>query len=112
MEKFLAEAARVLKPGGHFLCADFRDATQHPLLHQQIAASGLKQLNFRDITPRVLAAMDADTPTKLEHIRRAIHAPFRSSFSEFAGVTGSKIYNAFKTGETRYLSFTLQKLSQ
>jgi ubiquinone/menaquinone biosynthesis C-methylase UbiE len=111
MEKFLAEAARVLKPSGHFLCTDFRDATQLPLLHQQITASNLKQLSFRDITPRVLAAMDADTATKLAHIRRGIPAPFRSSFSEFAGVTGSKIYNAFKLGETRYLSFTLQKQS-
>src|SRR5665213_3573873 len=61
MPKFLSEVARVLRPGGHFLYADFRLKTETDLLRQQLAASGLQILESEDISPSVVRGMQLNT---------------------------------------------------
>lgn len=107
--QFLREVVRVLRPGGHFLFADFRQNGGLAALQEQIAASGLQLLHCRDITANVLAAIHADNARKLAQIRGGGPRWITSLMEEFAGAPGSRIYEDFATSRATYVSFALQK---
>jgi len=109
MPAFLAEVRRVLKPGGRFLCADFRDHDKIAAWREQMLASGLKITAEREITPNVLAALDADNDRKLALMQRILPKSLYASFSDFAAVKGSLVYEHFRAGEMKYWRFELQK---
>jgi hypothetical protein len=44
-------------------------------------------------------------------IKKRIHKQLVDLMSEFSGVRGSRIFKEFQNGNTRYLSFVLQKRS-
>ena len=70
IDKFLAEVKRVLKPGGTFLFADFRDEqlAELPVLMQQLERSGMDMLKTVDITPNVVEALNNDHKRKVGEI--------------------------------------------
>jgi len=109
MEDFLSEVRRVLRPSGYFLFADFRDNEFLELLQKQIEGSGMIPLKQADITPNVIAALDANHSQKLGFIQERAPRPFTKVFLEFAGCRGTRVYNRFKTGKSTYLSHLLQK---
>ncbi len=110
MARFLKEVARLLKPGGYFLSADFRTKSGQALLHKQLIQSGLEIVKEEDITPNVLKAMDANDDEKLQLIKKLVPGPLQGPFKQFAGVKGSKIYKAFSAGDMVYISYALQKV--
>ena len=55
--RFLAEVARVLKPGGHFLYADFRFDEDLPDWEQALTTAPLQLQSSRVINPEVLRGM-------------------------------------------------------
>jgi SAM-dependent methyltransferase len=88
--RFLREVVRVLRPGGHFLYADFRQKNpDSAILHRQLEECGLEVIACENISPNVVR------PAK-----------------RFAGVTGSAIYNELDSGETIYLRYALRKPPQ
>lgn len=111
MEAFLSEVKRVLKPGGYFLFADIRGRlyVDYSVLRRQFARSGLLLRKEEDITQAVLAAMDADQGRKKELIGRHVPKLLRPVFSEFAGLPGSWIYEAFRERYATYHYCVLQK---
>src|SRR5271154_440963 len=60
--RFLAEVARVLRPGGHFLYADFRFDDSRAEWEKALAAAPLKILNTRNINAEVLRGMSRNSP--------------------------------------------------
>lgn len=108
-EAFVSEVKRVLRPGGHFLYADFRDRSGVEDWRAALQKSGLTIIRETDITPNVLAALDRDDERKIGLINRLIPRPLRRSFLDFAGVRGSVIYEAFRNGKLAYMSFVLRK---
>jgi hypothetical protein len=66
----------------------------------------IKQTN---ITPNVLEALDLDSDRKRELIEQSMHKLLANPFQHFAGVKGSPIYEGFRAGDLKYLSFVLQK---
>jgi len=107
--RFLAEVVRVLRPGGHFLFADFRQNELLQLLDSQLAESGLRTLVKQDITSNVVAAMKMDNVRKLGQIRRAAPRWLSGLMEEFAGAPGSRIYGDFTSGRASYVSYVSQK---
>ncbi len=106
---FLAEVRRVLRPGGHFLFADFRDPGALTCLDERLRQSGMRLVDRTDITPSILAALDVEHEAKLDFIRKAAPRPLVKLFKEFAGCKGSRIYNRFLTGKSVYYSYILQE---
>jgi SAM-dependent methyltransferase len=109
MERFLAEAVRVLRPGGHFLFADFRDTEQVDVLRAQMLAAGLTIVEEERITPNVLRALELDSDFKMAEIERSAGKRLRPILEQSWAVKGSPVYEAFRTGGCEYMRFVLQK---
>ena len=109
LPRFLREVARVLRPGGQFLYADFRFAQGFASWDAELAASPLTLRSTRDISAEVLRGMRQNSArsTKLivRHLPRFLHALGR----DFAGIEGSRIYEALRCGEVSYRSYRLEK---
>ena len=109
MDAFLGQVRRVLRGGGHLLLADFRGEENIDAFRETLRKSGLTVVKETDITPNVVQALKLDSEHKTALIRKTVRWPLVKPFLEFAGIEGSKIYEEFKSGETIYLSFVLQK---
>jgi SAM-dependent methyltransferase len=110
IEKFFAEAARVLRPGGHFLYTDFRPATEIPTWHAALAAqSGWVRIAHEDITAAVADALQADDERKRKLIAEFIPPSFQHLFGEFAGLVGGQMYEGFRKREMLYHRFAFRK---
>ena len=109
MERFLAEVARVLRPGGHFLFADIRRKQDSGHLHEQLVRSGLEIVEKENITPNILRAMEADSERRLRLIRDLAPKTLQYFFQQFAGTKGTGIYAAFHSGNCLYLRYRLRK---
>ncbi len=111
--RFLSEVRRVLRPGGHFLYADFRDRDPDlAILRGQLEASGLEVVSCEDISKNVLRGMQMNTEKYMGLIQRLLPRPLRKPAMGFAGVKGSGIYRALESGETVYLCYHLRKPAQ
>lgn len=108
-DRFVEEVRRVLRPGGHFLHADFRARDNVEAWRRSLRESGLTVLREIDITPNVVAALERDDERKLALINTIVPRPLRASFLDFAAVKGSVLFEGFKAGRYSYRSFVLQK---
>ena len=109
MDRFLSEVYRVLRPGGYFLFSDHRDADKIQLLHGQLEKCGFSKEKETDITPNVVRALELDNDRKQRLIEKKCPRVLRGRMAEFAAMKGTKTYETFRTGHSRYLSFVLQK---
>ncbi len=107
----LTEVARVLRPGGHFLHADFRFADRLTEWQQALIASPLKIIQHRNINPEVLRGMECNSPRSLDLIARHLPRCLHGLGRDFAGTKGSRIHNALSRGELTYASYCLEKNS-
>lgn len=107
--RFLAEVARVLRPGGYFLYADFRYRDRLPEWDKAFASAPLNILRIRNINAEVLRGMDRNSPRSMDLIVRHLPKFLHSLSRDFAGVKGSRVYNALSSGELSYRSCCLQK---
>lgn len=107
--RFLGEVARVLRPGGHFLYADFRFADRRREWEQALATGSLQVQQQRDINAEVLRGLEKNSARSLELIARQLPKFLHGLGRDFAGTRGSRIYNALTTGELTYRSYCLIK---
>ncbi len=106
---FLQQVNRILRPGGHFLFADFRTRDEINVLERQLTDSGLTIISDKVITPNVLKALDADSERKRQLIGTNIRGWLSNTFQHFAGLKGSTVYECFKDGTFVYKSYLLRK---
>jgi ubiquinone/menaquinone biosynthesis C-methylase UbiE len=102
MVGFLREVRRVLRPGGHFSWADFRERRQLDALNQAFAEAGLAPVRTEDITPNVLASLDRTNARKVQAIRTLAPTLLVPLLKQFAGLPGSTIYGKFERREKVY----------
>jgi SAM-dependent methyltransferase len=108
--RFLAEVARVLRAGGHFIYADMRYLEEVPAWKEQLKGSGLGLLREEDLTAGVAKALSLDLERKLELIDCHVPGLLKPFFKNFAGLNGPSLARAKpRIGERVYLSFQLQK---
>jgi ubiquinone/menaquinone biosynthesis C-methylase UbiE len=106
---FLSEVARVLRPGGHFLYADFRFSDRFSAWAAAIAAAPLEIVQSRIINAEVLRGMDCKAERNLDLTRRVLPLFLHSLGRDFAGVPGSRVYVALQTGTLSYRAWCFRK---
>jgi ubiquinone/menaquinone biosynthesis C-methylase UbiE len=107
--RFLAQVARVLKPGGHFCYADFRFGEGLADWEQALAGASLKQIKTRVINAEVLRGMDRNSERSQQLLVRHLPQFMHSLGRDFAGIQGSRIYNALKEDRLSYRSYCFRK---
>jgi len=106
-DAFLGEVRRVLRPGGHFLYADFRPSDEVDGWRASLLAAGFAIRAEHDLRPGVVAALDADDGEKRDLITRVIDRPLAGIFGEFAALQGSELNAALRRGDFGYRAFVL-----
>ena len=108
--RFLTEVARVLRPGGHFLYADFRFREGLAEWEQAMASAPWSLVQSRVINAEVRRGMDRNTARSqallMRHLPKFLHALGR----DFAGVQGSRIHVGLQRGELSYRSYCFAKV--
>jgi ubiquinone/menaquinone biosynthesis C-methylase UbiE len=107
--RFLAEVARVLRPGGNFLYADFRFSERGGEWEKDIAAAPLKMLRTRNINAEVRLGMNRNSARSQELVARHLPKFLHALGRDFAGTKGSRIHNALDSGELSYRSYCFEK---
>lgn len=108
VDKFLSEARRILRPGGHLLFADFRDIEQVETLRQQFSRCGMSIVEQTDITPNVVRALDLDTDRKRKFFENLKDAKSFKRLEPLAGMRGSKVFEALETRQVIHRRVILQ----
>lgn len=106
---FPDEVARVLKPGGHFLYADFRFSDQLAEWESTIANAPLRIVQTRDIRAEVLRGMEINASRSEALICQRLPKFLHSLGRDFAGLPGSRVYEALRARELSYRSWCFQK---
>ena len=109
LPRFFAEVARVLRPGGHFLYADFRFSDRQSEWEKAIATSPLRLLHTRSVNAEVLRGMNLNSGRSQDLVTRHLPKFLHSVGRDFAGIKGSRIYNALNSGELSYRSYCFEK---
>lgn len=107
--RFVAEVVRVLAPGGRFFWADLCPAADAANFRRRFEDAGLRVVEEETISSGVLKALDLMCDERSEMIQRLVPRPFAGSFRDFAGVPGTRVYQALRTGTVQYVRAVLQK---
>lgn len=108
-DKFVQEVHRVLKPGGHFLIADFRDKEFQNSFEQSLKNSGLEILKQQNISKEVLTALQEFNEEKMNRFSNIFASWLKKPIEEFAGMEGSAMYTDLSNGNTIYSNLILRK---
>jgi SAM-dependent methyltransferase len=110
MDRFLAGVRRVLKPGGHFLCADFRMSEDVPIWRRQFREASLDVVEEEPLNEAVVRAIELDDARKKALIQAKVPRLLRPIFNQFAGMEGAAPINEMlRRGDALYLRFVLRK---
>jgi SAM-dependent methyltransferase len=109
LPRFLAEVARVLRPGGHFLYADFRFQERLEAWDQALSRAPFHLQRSRVINAEVLRGIQRNSVRSLDLIRRRLPRWLHSIGRDFAGLEGSPIYRALTNGQISYRSYCFEK---
>eukprot|EP01017_Pseudomicrothorax_dubius_P028574 TRINITY_DN3398_c0_g1_i1.p1 TRINITY_DN3398_c0_g1~~TRINITY_DN3398_c0_g1_i1.p1 ORF type:complete len:348 (+),score=93.28 TRINITY_DN3398_c0_g1_i1:116-1159(+) len=107
--RFVQGVDKLLKTGGRFAFADFREASQIEALRAELSAYNLRIVKEQDITANVLKSLNLDEERRRKLIRTHVHRLLQPFFIKFSGLSGSRINKAMEKGETVYIAFLLQK---
>jgi SAM-dependent methyltransferase len=108
-EAFLAEVARVLRPGGHFLYADFRGSAAVEQWERALRSGPWRRVEGREINAEVRRGMELNTPRALALLERNLPRWTWRAGRDFAGTKGSRPHRALERGEWSYRSYLLER---
>lgn len=106
---FASEVRRVLRPGGSFCWCDMAPVEKVEAMPGVFVAAGLEPQRQTVITPRVLQSLTESAPAKKKLIASQVPPWMRPTFQMFAGMPGTKVYEALKKGKVQYLSGVFRK---
>ncbi len=113
-ESFLTSAARLLRPGGRLLIADFfylRPDAMHALgkFEAALAGSDFTITANDDWTAGAAAAIEADTARRTQLITGHVPRFLQKTALGFASTTASSTYIAMREGRTVYRRYVLER---
>ena len=108
---FLREAVRLLRPGGHFMFADYRSAKGYLRMKQALEQLGWRILLAEDISPAIVRGLERTRPKNRADIQRFVPRFLRSTALQFARLDTDVDDEAmaFASGKKRYLAMVLRK---
>jgi ubiquinone/menaquinone biosynthesis C-methylase UbiE len=109
LPRFLAEMVRVLRPGGHFLYADFRGRSEFPGWDAALADTQMRQVSERVINPEVLRGLEKNAQRSIDLIDRLVPTFLRPFGRRFAGVPGTGLYRDIERGKIEYRMYCFTK---
>ena len=109
LSRFLAEVARVLRPTGHFLYADFRGDSEFPAWDAALAGASMRQVSKRVINASVLRSLDKNSQRSVELIGNKLPAVLRPFGRRFAGVPGTGLYRGIENRKIEYRMYCFTK---
>jgi ubiquinone/menaquinone biosynthesis C-methylase UbiE len=107
--RFLAEVARVLRPGGHFLYADLRPVHEVPEWEAALAAAPLRCVSQRSIDDEVRRGMEKNTPRVQEIIDRRVPKFLQGFARDRSGVEGAGFHRGIEQGIFPYRAYCFVK---
>ena len=107
--RFLGEAARVLRPGGHFLYADFRLRHDVAKWEAALADAPLRLLSQRVINAEVVRGMEKNSQQWLDMISRHVPAFLHGFARDVSGLQGSRVYRAVESEDISYRIYSFAK---
>ncbi|OSC42370.1 phthiotriol/phenolphthiotriol dimycocerosates methyltransferase [Mycobacterium decipiens] len=111
LSRFFAEVARVLRPGGHFLYSDMRQAPDIPDWQAAIADAPMRLLSERVINAEVLRGLEKNSPQQTKMVERNIPPiPIARWWARSVfGVEGGAFYRSLQAGKISYKMFCFVK---
>ncbi|MGO9383003.1 MAG: phthiotriol/phenolphthiotriol dimycocerosates methyltransferase [Mycobacterium sp.] len=107
--RFLAEVARVLRPGGHFLYTDLRHRTAVAEWEAALAECPMRVLSCEIINEQVLRAIDKNSQRLLELIDRRVPKVLRGVARAQTGLEGELFNRDTRSGDLSYRIYCLAK---
>lgn len=107
--RFLTEAARVLRHGGHLLYADFRFRERLAEWEQALAGAPFQIHKVREINAEVIRGMNRNSARSQDLVERYLPTFLRGVGQDFAGTKGSRLHNGLLSGEVSYRSYCFAK---
>jgi SAM-dependent methyltransferase len=108
-ERFLPEMVRVLRPGGHFLYADFRGYLEYDTWEAALASMPLRMVSQREINPEVLRGLDKNSTRYRDLVGRQVPFYLRPFGRLFAGLPGTLPYRELQRGRLSYRMYSFTK---
>jgi SAM-dependent methyltransferase len=109
LSRFLAEVARVLRPGGHFLYADSQPPDGIAAWDAALADAPMRMLSQREINSEVLRGIEENSQRWLDLIDRHAPAFLHGLARDVAGVQGSMPYHDLQSGILSYRMYCFAK---
>ena len=108
---FLREVVRVMRPGGHFMFADYRSAKGYLRMKQALEKLNWKVVLAEDISPAIARGLEHTRAKNRTDIQRFTPRFLRSTALQFARLNTEADDEAvaFANGKKRYLAMVLQK---
>jgi len=101
-DRFLPELTRVLRPGGHFLYADFRGFLEFDDWDAALAALPMQMVSKRVINEEVLRGMDKNSPRYRDLVVHHVPRFMRPFGRAFTGLPGTVMYRELQRGRLSY----------
>lgn len=108
-DRFLSEMVRVLRPGGHFLYADFRGYLEYASWSAALAAMPMRMISSREINAEVLRGMEANAARYLGLVTRDVPKLLRPFGRVFTGQPGTLAYRELQRGKLSYRMYHFVK---
>jgi ubiquinone/menaquinone biosynthesis C-methylase UbiE len=108
---FVREVARVLRPGGYFMFADYRGIKGYDRMKEILERLGWPTLLAEDISPAIVRGLEHTNAQKRQSVQRFVPRFMRATALQFARLeTGPEDEaTSFASGRKRYLAMVLQK---